>query len=118
MTALPLSLTDIRVHTFTHELHMHDSDPLPRLPTTGTGAGAHCVLYAALESLGDDIPKLLVCGNETLRQQIEARLSPSVVAMGLPPPLSDDDGAGGRRRKDELERVLLLVSFIAHAYVW
>lgn len=93
---------------------MHTSDPLPRLPTTG--AGAHSLLYAALESLGDDLPKLLVCGNETLRQRIEARLTPSLVVIGLPSP-SDDD-TGGRRIKDELERVMLLLSFIAHAYVW
>lgn len=82
-------------------------DPLRRLPTQTTLYTSPPLLFDVLEALGDDLPKLLLCGNATLRQEIETRLN-AVVAKTLPSSLSSEVE----------ERLLLLLSFISHAYVW
>jgi hypothetical protein len=84
--------------------HNTSSDPLVRLPPTNP-------LSLALEQLGDDLPKLLVCGNATLRREIERRLPQSLADGGFKLPLGSLSGEEG-------ERLLLLLSFVAHAYVW
>lgn len=82
-------------------------DPLRRLPTQTVAPTSPPPLFDVLEALGDDLPKLLLCGNATLRQEIETRVN-AAVATTLPLSLSSEVE----------ERLLLLLSFISHAYVW
>jgi hypothetical protein len=72
-------------------------DPLCRLPPVSEH-------FREWEELGDDLGKLLVCGAAVLRPVIASRVGQGADVSTLP--------------SDQAERVFLLLSFFAHAYVW